>query len=173
MLSEFAALIPVVERILQHPHREIVVDTPLVQLEELTEPETEGFLELVTDAGTLAPAKDSLVHFEVEDRRYQFTHVYDQRPRVSYDTYPNRFLRWFLGRWRDALAADDPTRRRIDGLIASSILKSVGALQHVSADHSVLRKDPNYREILLASVRLSQALQDPRTAAPTEPESAG
>lgn len=157
-LRAFEALIPVVERILVHPHREIVVDTPLVQLEELTDPETEAFLELVTDAGTLAPAKDQLVHFEVEGRNYKFTHVYDQRPRVSFDTYPNRFLRWFLGRWRDALDPQDAIRRRIDGLIASSVLKSVGALQHVSADHSVLRKDPNYREILLASVRLSQLL---------------
>ncbi len=164
-------LVQVVERILEHPHREIVVDTPLVELEGLTEPETERFLDLISDPGALAPAKEPPVHFDYNGWNFQFTRVFDARPRATFDTYPNRFVRHFLRRFRDALMSrenppDDAARlaRRLDALVANSVLNDVRPLHHISADHNVLRKDPNYLEILRMSVALTRLM---RGATPT------
>ena len=155
----------VVTQILEHPHREILMETPIVELEELTEPETERFLDLVMNPGTISPAKaHTPVHFSYEGRDFQFTHIHDLRRRITFDTHPTRFLRHFLVRYRDALkslkAGDDESVtsliRRIDGILGSTFLKDVGVLGQVSTNHNVLRKDPHYREILRAHVALGQ-----------------
>ena len=157
-------LVRVLERIVEHPHREIVVDTPLVELDELTEPYTEGFLDLITSPGKMSPARYEPIHFTYEQRLFQFTHVYDARSRVTFDTYPNRFVRHFLLRFRDTLSrreeeltcAASELARRIDGLFQASFLKDVNPVHHISAEHNVLRKDPNYREILRLHIGLAR-----------------
>lgn len=155
-------LLRVLANILEHPHREIVVDTPLVELEGLTEPDTERFLELITDPGALSPAREEPTHFLYDSYPYQFTKVFDARPRVTFDSYPNKFVKHVVLRYRDALTSHPEApeaslklARQIDGLIQGSVLKEVSMLHHVSADHNVLRKDPNYREILRLSISLS------------------
>jgi predicted component of viral defense system (DUF524 family) len=97
-------LLEVLMRILEHPHREIVVTTPKVGLEELSEPDTEGFLDLLSDPTSLAPAQDRPTHFEYEDREYHLTHIRDRRSHITFDTYPNRFVKHFLTRYRRALS---------------------------------------------------------------------
>ena len=158
-------LVSVIQHIVEHPHREITVDTPLVELEELSEPETEALLELVMNPGTISPAKrDTPVHFDYEGREFQFTHVYDVRRRIMFDTHPNRFLRHFLIRFCDALKRAGAGKKddgkalltTLSGFVAGSFLKDVTALASVTTDHNVLRKDPNYQQILKASVALSR-----------------
>ena len=150
------------DRILEHPHRDVVVDTPLVELEELTEPDTERFLDLITDPRRLLRARYPPVHMEYEGRQFQFTHVYDARTRVTFDTYPNRFVRHFVDRYRDALKHAPPSEasrrllKRLDATIQGSVLHTVSPLHHLSVDHNVLRKDPSYREVLRCSVSLAR-----------------
>lgn len=161
-------LVRVIDHILEHPHREIVVDTPLVPLEDLTEPETESFLDLITSPGMMSPAKEPPIHFNYMGRKFQFTHVFDSRPRVTFDTYPNRYVRYFLLRYRDALARTSEEMipeaselaRRIDGTLSSSFLREMSPLHHVSSVHNVLRKDPNYREILRANITLGRLMSE-------------
>lgn len=157
------SLVQVVEHIIEHPHRELVVDTPLVELEGLTEPDTERFLELISDPGALSPAREEPIHFDYDGRNYQFTRVFDARPRITFDTHPNRFVRHFLMRYLDVLSrtgdrgAED-LARRLEGLLQQSVLTECSPLHHLSADHNVLRKDPNYREVLRCSVLLTRLL---------------
>ena len=167
-MGQDPSILQVLGQILEHPHRELVLDTPLVELEGLTEPETERFLELIADPGSLSPTNEEPVHFNYEGLDYQFTKVYDARPRITFDTYPNRFVRHVLLRLRDLLThptqAPDPQAqklaRRIDGLIQSSVLASCSPLHHISAEHNVLRKDPNYREVLRLSVEMTHRIHD-------------
>jgi predicted component of viral defense system (DUF524 family) len=156
-------LMQTVAQILAHPHREIRVETPLVPLEELSEADTESFAELVMNPGTISPSKaHTPVHFEYEGRDFQFTHIYDTRRQVSFDTYPNQFLRHFLRRYRQALCDAGPEEsedvrsllRQIDAAISG--LAEVSAISQVSAHHNVLQKDPNYRQILLAGIALAK-----------------
>jgi len=164
MLGGHPSLLDVLDQIVEHPHRAMEVDTPVVELEELTEPDTEGFLKLVTDPSHLAPADGRPTHFTHGGRNYHFTHVVDRRRRITFDTIPNRFVRHFLERFRrvlkqgSAAATDDGARvrRRIQALLGSSFLADVGKVHRVSVDHVVLRKDPNYRRILEASIALGR-----------------
>jgi predicted component of viral defense system (DUF524 family) len=155
-------LVAVLVQIAERPHRELVVDTPLVEMEGLTEPDTERFLDLVVDPGALSIAKQPPIHVTVDDRKYQFTRVYDKRPRVTFDTYPNRFVCHVIRRLRDALMSSGKTgeaadlARRLQGLVRASSLQEAGAIHHVSADHNVLRKDPLYREVLRCSTELTR-----------------
>lgn len=162
-LADDPPLLRLIERILVHPHRELVVETPLVALEDLTEPETEAFLELVCEPGALRPAREEPIHFVTDDgtgRRFQFTEVYDRRPRITTDTYPNRFLKYVLMRYRDALKrCHEPGAvelvRALNGLLARSVLATAGAIEHVDTSDSVLTKDPDYRRVLQFSLRLA------------------
>jgi predicted component of viral defense system (DUF524 family) len=134
-----------------------------VDLQELSEPDTESFAELVMNPGTISPTRPHTpVHFEYEGREFQFTHIHDTRRHVSFDTYPNRFLRHFLSRYRQALCeagsgAKEATQRLMGQIdTAISALSEVSQISRVSVDHNVLQKDPNYRQILLASITLSK-----------------
>ncbi len=163
--SHDPSLFEVLSQIAERPHRELVTDTPLVDMEGLTEPDTEGFLDLVVDPGALGWAKHPPVHVEVDGRKLQFTRVYDRRPRITFDTYPNRFVCHTIRRFRDALTSTEAPplealelARKMQGLIRASSLQEAGPIQHVSADHNVLRKDPLYREVLRCSVALTQLI---------------
>jgi len=157
------ALLDVLDRIAAHPHRAIQVDTPVVSLEELTEPDTEGFLALVSDASRLAPAGDRPTHFRQGGRDYFFTHVVDRRRRITLDTPPNRFVRRVLEQFRDALAAMDDAdeavgmaKRRVQALLGHTFLADIPRSTKVSGEHVVLHKDPHYRRVMEASVALAR-----------------
>jgi len=157
------SLLDALDRIVAHPHRAIEVDTPVVSLEELTEPDTEGFLALVSDASRLAPAGDRPTHFSQSGRDYFFTHVVDRRRRITLDTPPNRFLKRVLEQFRDALKklnAEDPAvagaRRRLQAFLGHTFLAEIPRSARASAEHVVLHKDPHYRRVLEASVALSR-----------------
>ena len=150
----------VVAEICQRPHQEVVVDTPLVAIEDLTEPDTERFAELVANPTTLSPAKEEPIHFRYEGGAYQFTNVYDSRPRATHDTYPNRFTRHVARRAVDALlaAGDTGLAGRLRSLIERGPLSSCSPIHRVSVDHNVLRKDPHYRVVLQTHVALTALL---------------
>ncbi|MFT5429564.1 MAG: putative component of viral defense system (DUF524 family) [Myxococcota bacterium] len=159
-------LLQVLATLAEHPHRELVTDTPLVSLQDLTEPDTERFLELVTDPTALSPAWDEPVHFQYQGFSYQFTKIYDARPRVTFDTHPNRFVVHVVRRLQDALLdtedeAAQTLAATLGGLLSRGGLAQCGTAQRLTADHNVLRKDPNYREVLKLSVTLSEILAGP------------
>ena len=155
------SLLMALERIIERPHRELHVETPKVGLEELTEPDTERFVDLLGEAGVLSPTRREPVHFEHEGAKWQLTEVYDARPSITQDTYPNRFVRHVLTRYRDMLRKAggidaDTLARRLSPLIDRTFLGSVSPLTHVSTDHNVLRMHPDYRVVLRLFVALSQ-----------------
>ncbi len=154
-------LLMALERILESPHRELHVETPRVGLEELTEPDTERFVELLGEAGVLSPARREPIHFEHEGQTWQLTEIYDARPIISQDTYPNRFVKHVLQRYRRMLRADgtpDATdlARRLSPLLDHTFLGTVGPLTIVSTDHNVLRMHPDYRIVLRLFVALTR-----------------
>ena len=72
----------------------------VVEVEELSEPDTEGFLKLVTDPSHLAPADGRPTHFTHGGRDYHFTHVVDRRrngaPAVVDELHGPGRVRWEL-----------------------------------------------------------------------------
>ena len=154
------SFVRVLEEICQRPHQEVVVETPLVPIESLTEPDTERFAELVSDPTTLSPSAEEPIHFRYEGGSYQFTQVYDARPRASHDTYPNRFTRHVARRAVDALLAAGAAglAGRLRALIERGPLSSCSPIHRVSVDHNVLRKDPHYRVVLQTHVALTALL---------------
>jgi predicted component of viral defense system (DUF524 family) len=159
-------LLMALERIVERPHRELHVETPKVGLEELTEPDTERFVDLLGEAGVLSPTQREPIHFEHEGSKWQLTEVYDARPTISQDTYPNRFVRHVLLRYRDLLRRAESKdaaalARRLSPIIDRTFLGTVRPLTHVSTDHNVLRMHPDYRAVLQLFVALSSITSTP------------
>ena len=154
-------LLMALERIVESPHRELHVESPRVGLDELTEPDTERFVDLLGEAGVLSPAHREPIHFEHDGRKWQLTEVYDARPAISQDTYPNRFVRHVLHRYRDLLRAQSCPKahelaRRLSPMLDHTFLGSVGSLTVISTDHNVLRMHPDYRVLLQLFVGLTR-----------------
>ena len=155
-------------RLVRHPHRSVVVEHPLVDLSDLRHPTPDGLLAALFEADALVPVPREPSHFAIDGRRYLMIRSVDRRPRVSYDTYPNRFVKYVLNRYRRALqhlpdpSHPDVTRviASIDGALAIPAFREVRRLHRVTAADPVLQRDPVYRRLLLLHLDLGRLLSE-------------
>ncbi len=143
-------------------------------------------------AGSRAPTPEHLSHLPLAALPLN---IEEGRPEATYDTLPNRFVRYVVGRWQgialevlgdlalDGRAGAGPTGRgrreaqwlvdRCEDLLAHPALRDAGRLDLVPAGNQVLLRQPGYRDVLRAfalteaSIALEAVFRTTRSA-PTQ-----
>jgi hypothetical protein len=155
-------LLDVLERLARAPHHEVVRDRPQVALADVQVIEPDAISAALEDFGALELAPEEPIHARVAGKPIRFVRLHDSRARTTEDTAPNRFVARFVGRLRESLSRD-PAADRHESLAArldliASTLPEVSEDRRPSIDDPVLRYDPLYRQVVLASLALDRLL---------------
>jgi len=159
-LSPLAAL----RQIAGDPHRGLHEDTPIVNLEDATDPDTERLMDLITEPRALSWADSDPVHFEIDGEPVRFTELPDRRVRVTTDTAPNRFVKHVMALYarglRGADRASEPRAfrllRELEALSRSGGLAAASMPAVVSTADPVIARDRRYSRILAAYLALAR-----------------
>lgn len=159
-LSPLAAL----RQIAADPHRGLHEDTPIVNLEDATDPDTERLMDLITEPRALSWADSDPVHFEIDGEPVRFTELPDRRVRITTDTAPNRFVKHVVALYaRELRGADRATEpravrllRELEALSRSGGLGAATMPSVVSTADPVIAKDRRYSRILAAYLALAR-----------------
>ena len=147
-------LIDVLERLARAPHFEVVRDRPLVPIHDVASVDNDAIEAALVDFGAVELAPDDPVHAWVGGIPLRFERLHDTRSRTTVDTPPNRFLARFVVRLRGALGEPSELTARLDRISGS--LGPVSLTRRPSVDDPVLRHDPLYRRVVLASMELDR-----------------
>jgi hypothetical protein len=135
---------------------------------EVSMPDVDGMMEAIT-SGNIAKA-GARAHFYYADKFYAFTRLEEDEAYISYDTYPNRFLKFFLRFLKNTanLSIDIVQREikenKVEGNFANQIINEVRnyilkevepflmqdwmndvqPLRHIAPPSQKLLKDTNY-----------------------------
>lgn len=77
------------------PDKLLISEKVKRDITEVTMPDEVSIFEAVI-SGDIKPSELGC-HFYAENRGFSFTSLFDERIRISYDTYSNRFIKYFLG----------------------------------------------------------------------------
>lgn len=145
-----------------------VIRTRMVEREpqEVISPDVDSILEAITSA-RIRRAEKNISHFSYGRRDFAFTALLDEETYISYDTYPNRFLKYFLeflkitafkcidevrGKseyehsFTESIIHDveEGIKRDVQGFLYLDWMQNVQHLTHLAPPPQKLLKDPFY-----------------------------
>ena len=85
----------VLQNIIDNPHKVLLTEEKLKNIEEITVLSPFRMFDVITSGECLKRVSNG-GHINFEGKEFQFTKAYDEEARISYDTYPNRFVKFFL-----------------------------------------------------------------------------
>jgi len=86
----------ILNSIIENPHKVLVKEEVLKEIQDVETPACHLLPELATDRTAICKATTGHFHFEIDKEQFQFVKAYEEVSRISYDTYPNRFVKFFL-----------------------------------------------------------------------------
>ncbi len=180
VLSESASrhnqLLPALNGVLREPHRHLIRRVDTVSLDQVRRLETSDVLRILQHPGRLVPVHVGLTSplADALDGRLP-EHVGESRPRVSFDTPENRFVKTFLGSveavltamarlasakkdkvtfWRRIESEAADLLRQIRPITGHTLWQEVGSMTHLPASSTVLQQRRGYKRVFQHFVRL-------------------
>ncbi len=84
----------VLQNIIDNPHKVLISEDVYKNIEEVTFVSPYRLMDMITSADGLQEVNQG--HFSAGGRSFIFTKAYDEVTRISHDTYPNRFVKFFI-----------------------------------------------------------------------------
>ncbi len=85
----------VLNSIMENPHKILVKEDMLKEIQDIETPAYHLLPELITEGRAIRKVS-AHPHFIFNKNGYQFVKAYEEVSRITYDTYPNRFVKFFL-----------------------------------------------------------------------------
>lgn len=95
-LFEKRKLKKILNSILENPDKKLVKEEILKEIQDIETPVAHLLPELVIEGSAIRKVNFDYAHFINNGQGYQFTKAYEEVSRVTHDTYPNRFVKFFL-----------------------------------------------------------------------------
>jgi predicted component of viral defense system (DUF524 family) len=86
----------ILNSIIGNPHKVLIKEEILKEIQDVETPVCHRLPELITENGAIRKTSSNSHHFKVGTENYQFLKVYEENSKIIYDTYPNRFIKFFL-----------------------------------------------------------------------------
>ncbi len=86
----------ILNSIIENPHRILVKEEVLKEVSETETPLPYLLLDLATESTNIKKISSYNYHFKINNDKYLFVKTYEEKTKISYDTYPNRFVKFFL-----------------------------------------------------------------------------
>ncbi len=83
------------QAIIDNPHKTLISEEVSRDIDEVGVISPYRIMDMAFDSQGVMVV-NSGGHFKIEEKRFAFTKAYDEVVKISYDTYPNRFVKFFL-----------------------------------------------------------------------------
>ena len=168
--------------IVSNPDKKLITEQSWEDLAFATSPSMEGLYEMFTRSEIMVRA-EAEGHFRYgagsPEQSYRFTQVLEEQSHLSYDTYPNRFVKFFLKFMITQLneveallrknMEDETTykywdvqakvrERTIRKYLNTGFFQEVSDLHGMMGSSQVLQNEPRYREVFKAYLDLVRGL---------------
>uniref|UniRef100_A0A7C3YTE9 DUF2357 domain-containing protein n=1 Tax=candidate division WOR-3 bacterium TaxID=2052148 RepID=A0A7C3YTE9_UNCW3 len=94
----------ILNSIIENPHKVLIKEEVLKEIQDVETPVCHLLPELATESTAIRKVSSNPYHFEIGGEKYQFVKAYEEVSKITHDTYPNRFVKFFLKLLRQELS---------------------------------------------------------------------
>jgi predicted component of viral defense system (DUF524 family) len=173
--------------IIDNPDKKLIKEEILKEIQDIETPACHLFTELISESSAISRTNSDIYHFKVGNNKYRFVKAYEEISRITYNTYPNQFIKYFLKYLKQDLNIIEealrlflndkcsesykiiieklfiPSINEIKGKNVNRILKreffnDVSELKYFSTTSQTLLKDFRYQKIFSSFLELIKGL---------------